>query len=115
MKEDITPIRESLSKILQLNPVTYYWIDKSVDESRQIGFIAQEVEKIFPELVKTNEKGQKAMNYSQLVSPIVKALQELHLKNIELEKENKRLKSQNEDIIKRIERLEQKRLPAGKK
>jgi hypothetical protein len=84
LKQDIQPLENSLEKILHLRSVSYYWKDQSFDSSKQIGFIAQEVEKIFPEVVKTDSKGFKAMSYSQLVSPVVDAIKELYgeLKNL---------------------------------
>ena len=54
LKENVTPISESvISKIKSLNPVTFDW--KSGDEQTQVGFIAHEVDEVFP-LVVTGEK-----------------------------------------------------------
>lgn len=78
LKQEIEPLENSLEKILQLRSVSYYWKDQSFDSSKQVGFIAQEVERVFPEVVKTDSKGLKAMSYSQLVSPVVDAIKELY-------------------------------------
>lgn len=103
LKRQIEPLENSLEKILQLQPVSYYWKNSSFDSSKQIGFIAQEVEKIFPEVVKTDSKGFKAMSYSQLVSPVVEAIKELYQQVIKND-EAKDIKIK--ELEQRIERLE---------
>ncbi len=50
LKKDITPLSHSLQSILALNPVSFTWKDSG---KGTYGFIAQDVEKIFPELVET--------------------------------------------------------------
>ena len=78
LKRDIQPLENFLEKVLKLRSVSYFWKDQSFDSTKQVGFIAQEVEKVFPELVKTDSKGFKAMSYSQLVSPFIDAFKELY-------------------------------------
>lgn len=114
LKENIDPLENSLEKVLSLRPISYNWINKEISDSKQIGFIAQEVEEVFPEVVKTDKEGFKAMSYSELISPVVKALQELyekwfsdHERIAKLEEENRALKAQNEEILKRLDRMEQ--------
>jgi len=52
LKKDIVNIRNSLNKIIALRPVTWHWRSKKGDKNElQHGFIAQEVEKILPQLV----------------------------------------------------------------
>jgi len=63
LKDNITPINED--KILNLNPVSFnFKFDKN---KLHYGFIAQEVEKIYPELVKTTLFGYKTVNYIELI------------------------------------------------
>lgn len=89
MKRNIQPISDGLSKVMDLNPVSYeYKYDeyKSLEsqEDVQIGFLAQEVEEIFPELVSTsvdtdndgNTIDAKSINYVQLIPMLTKAIQE---------------------------------------
>ncbi|NTW32296.1 MAG: tail fiber domain-containing protein, partial [Bacteroidetes bacterium] len=57
-KKDITPLSGALDNILKLQGVTYYWKakdfpDKNFTDDKQIGLIAQELEKVYPELVVT--------------------------------------------------------------
>ena len=73
LKKDIESISTScIDNIKQLNPVTFKWKDTS---RKDIGFIAQEVEDILPDLV-NGEDGEKSINTIGLVSQLTKALQE---------------------------------------
>ena len=88
LKENISEISSSYEKVKQLNPVTFNWKEeqeKGTDE--QIGFIAQEVEKVYPELVE-GEEGNKSVNVIGLVSVLTKTVQELTQKVEELEKKS---------------------------
>jgi hypothetical protein len=44
----------------------------------EIGFIAQDVQPLFPEVIAVNQDGTLALNYAHLVSPLTKAIQELY-------------------------------------
>ena len=76
-KKEIQTLPSALENILSLRGVSYYWKDRS-DNTEQIGVIAQEVEKIYPQLVHTNEDGYKSVAYANLVSPLIEAVKELH-------------------------------------
>ncbi|MBI4160453.1 MAG: tail fiber domain-containing protein, partial [Candidatus Yanofskybacteria bacterium] len=80
LKKNIVNLENSLSKISQLHPVNFKWKDSTIDSGLQIGFVAQEMETIYPELVKTDDKGIKSINYSHLVAPLVEAVKELNAK-----------------------------------
>ena len=56
---------------------------------RSIGVIAQEVESIIPEVVNTNEKGFKSVNYGNLVGLLIEAIKELKQEIEELKNGNK--------------------------
>jgi hypothetical protein len=85
LKQDITPLdaTDSLSAIESLTPVSFYWKDSSNGPEQQLGFLAQDVQQIFPELVgKTaptilTPDGTLTLNYLGLIAPLVKAVQEL--------------------------------------
>lgn len=72
LKEDIRPLKGSLDKILQLEGVSYTWKES---KSEDVGLIAQNVETVYPELVKT-EDGKKQVDYQKLVAPLIEALRE---------------------------------------
>lgn len=83
---------DMLSKVLSLAGVSYNWKDKSDPETR-IGFIAQDVEKVFPEVVYTNDKGVKSVDYDKLVAPLVEAVKNQQAQIDELKAEIKELKA----------------------
>ena len=85
-KKNISSIEGVLSKIKQLRGVTYNWKDNTKDTAQQIGFIAQEVEKVFPQLVKTYEKGMKSVAYSNMVPVLLEAIKEQQKQIDELKK-----------------------------
>jgi hypothetical protein len=61
LKTDITPLNRVLDKVLRLEPKTYQY-SATVDANRHsFGFIAQEVEKLFPDFVFTSENGIKEL------------------------------------------------------
>ena len=87
-KENIVTLNNSLEKVLSLRGVHYHWIDKEkFNDKLQIGFIAQEVEEICPELVLTKEDGYKAVNYAQSVSLLVEAIKEQNKLIVQLQEE----------------------------
>ena len=74
LKDNIQAIEDPLGKIMKLNGVTFTW--KSNGEKSD-GVIAQNVETVFPELVKTDKaSGMKAVEYSNLVAPLIEAVKE---------------------------------------
>ncbi len=77
VKEDIKPLEKSLERIIKLQPSSYYYKDsRNYAAHRSIGFVAQEVEKEFPELVLESDEGYKTVNYTGLTVVAIKALQE---------------------------------------
>jgi hypothetical protein len=74
LKTDISDV-SGLELISQLKPKSYTWKDTG---EKAMGFIAQDVEEILPHLVTENPKtGMKAVNYLDLIAPLVKSVQEL--------------------------------------
>lgn len=76
LKKDIQPILNAADAIKRMNGYTYNWKDNSRDESLQFGVIAQEVQKIFPSLVREDDKGILSVNYSGLIPVLIEALKE---------------------------------------
>jgi hypothetical protein len=77
MKRGITPIQGGLSIVERLRGVTYYWKDAERSARRQVGVIAQEVERVVPELVHTGADGYKAVEYTSLIPILIEAVKEL--------------------------------------
>jgi len=84
LKKNIHPISNTLSDIMQLNPVSFVF--KSNDKEG-LGFIAQDVEKIYPQLVVPGSGGMKAVNYEGLIAPLVASVQQLKKENDELRRQ----------------------------
>ena len=132
LKENIQPIRNALDKILSLQGVTYTWNNKatslksmslSEEGKTQIGLIAQDVQKVFPELVHSwvsvvepnNESNStknstlaeeksvpykeefQAVDYSMLSAVIVEAMREQRSMMEDLEEEIRKLEMQLEE------------------
>jgi hypothetical protein len=76
LKKNIQPIHNALDAIRSLNGYTYNWKDNFRDASLQVGVIAQEVQKVFPSLVKEDDKGVLSVNYSGLIPVLIEALKE---------------------------------------
>ena len=77
LKTDITSITNPLQKILSLNGYLFTWKKTG---TKDMWVIAQEVEKVFPEIVSTNNKGYKSVEYGNLVAPLIEAIRELNNK-----------------------------------
>jgi hypothetical protein len=100
LKKQLQPITDGLDKVLQLQGYHYHWIDPGRDPSLQTGVIAQDIEMILPELVKTDEEGMKGVNYIGIIPYLIEALKEQQItisaqqaKLNSLEKEMQELKS----------------------
>lgn len=78
IKKDITPLTPQLHLIRELSACTYL---KTTTDKQEIGFIAQEVEKVFPSLVVTRKVGEiddfREITYIHFIPILVKAIQEL--------------------------------------
>ncbi len=108
-KKDISTIDNALDRITKLRGVNYQWKDKSKGEGPQLGVIAQEVEKVFPEAVSTDSEGYKSVFYSKLVAPLIEAVKELKVENDKIKAENdtlkKDLRAENEMLKKELQEL----------
>lgn len=80
LKENIKPLNFDLNKLLSLNAVEYDWKNKSkYGDKHQIGFIAQQLEQVYPEVVYTDKNtGLKSVAYGNLVAPMLEALKSIY-------------------------------------
>jgi hypothetical protein len=102
-KQNIQPLTNPLQKITQLKGINYDWKtdeypEKNFSNDKQVGMIAQDVEKIIPEIVHTDDEGYKSISYDKMAAYFVEALKEL-------KKENENLKRQLEIQQQQINRL----------
>ena len=93
LKDNITPIENSLEKVGQLKGYEFDWNDnQEVYEGHDVGVIAQEVEKVVPEIVETRKHdGYKAVKYEKLVPLLINAINELKAEIEELKSINKKV------------------------
>lgn len=107
-KKNVTTLNGALGSIMKLNPVKYQYKDNIVtinekgdttkfnfSKGDQIGFLAQELEQVIPELVNTDNNGYKAVNYAQMVSVLVQGIKE---QQVQIEKQNIKI----EELTKQI-------------
>ncbi|WP_408099057.1 tail fiber domain-containing protein [Peredibacter sp. HCB2-198] len=110
LKKNIHPLQDSLLKITQLQGVEYDYVDQEKFGARhQVGVIAQDVEKVFPEVVITDKKtGLKSVAYDHLVAPIIEAIKELFSQSRESSREIASIKEENQRLKEKTLELEQK-------
>ena len=73
LKKDIVPITDAVEKVKQINGVAFTW---KKDNTKDIGVIAQNVEKVVPELVSTDNQGMKSVKYGNIVALLIEAVKE---------------------------------------
>ncbi|HMV41587.1 MAG TPA: tail fiber domain-containing protein [Leptospiraceae bacterium] len=111
LKKDIIPIIGALDKIKELSAVYFNW-DRSVkrvsdySEKRQLGLIAQEIEKQIPEIVSIDSFGYKRMEYTKMIPVLVSATQEQQKEIERLSSNLISAREENSQLRKRLERVE---------
>ncbi len=82
LKKDIKPLENSLKAIHQLNGIKYHYQTekfsyRNLANGQQVGLVAQEVEKVLPEIVRQEKDGLLSVNYGQLTPLLVEGIKEL--------------------------------------
>jgi len=78
LKDNQKNIDNALEKVESLNGIEFDWNDKQdTFTGHDVGVIAQEVEKVLPEIVNTRDTGYKAVKYEKLVPLLIEAIKEL--------------------------------------
>lgn len=77
LKENIVNIPDSLKKLTQINGVYFNWKDRPENQGLDVGVIAQDVEKILPEIVTTRTNGYKAVQYDKLIPLLIESIKDL--------------------------------------
>jgi hypothetical protein len=99
LKDDVKPLESSLDKVMNLKGVEYVWNNGSRKGQKDIGFIAQEVEEIIPEIVRekevifNKEENYKTVDYEKITAVLVEAMKEQQDQINDLKKEIQTLKS----------------------
>lgn len=105
LKNNIVEMDSALDKVDRIKPVYFNWkADPNEERQREIGFTAQNVEEVLPELVRTSEEdGMKSVAYANMTPVLVKAIQELREELLVLKDENARLHDELEMVNQKIE------------
>ena len=77
LKTNVETLTGSLDAVNALRGVSFNWIENGGSE---VGFIAQEVEEVLPEVVSTNDQGIKSVKYGNMVAVLVEAIKEQQLR-----------------------------------
>jgi len=77
LKKNIENTTYGLDVVMALRPVTYNWIpEDKLGAQKELGFIAQEVQELIPEVIGTNYDGKLSLDYSKIVAVLTKAIQD---------------------------------------
>ncbi|MEJ2217882.1 MAG: tail fiber domain-containing protein [Gemmatimonadota bacterium] len=121
LKEDMEPLEGTLTKVMRLTPIRYHFRPGTGRPAgTQIGLTAQQVQPLFPELVKQDGDGYLSLSYANLSAVLVKAVQEqqaeieplqaqvkaLKARNHALESELAALRASQSEILARLRKLE---------
>ncbi|MBS0191809.1 MAG: tail fiber domain-containing protein [Phycisphaerales bacterium] len=115
LKENIAPIADALEKLLRIQGVRYDWIPpesaKRGGKLHDIGFIAENVDEQFPEMVARDESGAViGMDYARMSAVTVEAIKQLRANfEVELTKRDR----ENAELRARLEKLEKLLAPAS--
>ena len=87
LKTNIKPISNALSKVMSISGVEFDWTDEYIESEggedgffirkHDVGVIAQEIEKVLPEVVAERDDGIKAVKYDRIVALLIEAVKEL--------------------------------------
>ncbi|UTW61573.1 tail fiber domain-containing protein [bacterium SCSIO 12741] len=111
LKQNIVPLENALKKVKSLRGVSYSYTDAQENNGRsdqtEIGFVAQELEEVLPEMVRERPDGLKSVNYLHMVGLLVEAIKEqqvqIDLQTTEIEE----LKSQVTSSTGHLENMEE--------
>jgi len=112
-KKNVKRLPNALATIRNLTGISFDWRHdefpkKDFGTNRsQVGFIAQHVERVIPEIVTTDKQGYKGVQYSQLTAHLTEAVKELAVQNEGLQEENNQLRATVDSLTKRMLQVEQ--------
>jgi hypothetical protein len=102
-KTDIIKLTNALEKMQSIEGVSFV-MKNDPERNVELGVIAQDVEKVYPQLVVTSPDGIKSMNYSGMIGPLVEAVKEL-------DDQNSQLRAKIHDLDNRLQVLEGTKRP----
>ncbi len=108
LKYDIKPLQPVLDRVMQLKPVDYLYNEQKSTEKKVIGFVAQEVKPLFPEIVVDSEEDKLGITYGATGVIAIKAIQEQQ-KTIEEQKDRiEKMELMIQQLAKEVDELKKK-------
>ncbi|MGD0582123.1 MAG: tail fiber domain-containing protein [Bacteroidales bacterium] len=109
-KKNLQPVGNIMPGILELNGYYFDWRreefpDMNFETGRQLGLVAQEVEKVFPQLVKTDDNGYKAVAYDKISVLLLEGMKEQQKQINSQKQENNDLRSELNALKEEVEQL----------
>lgn len=99
LKEDITNLETPLDKIMALRSVSFTWKDETLAKrGTQVGFVAQEVQQVLPELIGETPDGMLGVDYASLTSVLTGAVQEQQAQIDTMQRQIAALEAQSESM-----------------
>ncbi len=92
LKKNVAGIDSVLDKVLSLEGISFEWKDEEKNSGENLGLVAQDVERVFPEIVSTGDNGLKSVQYGNLVAPLIEAVKEQQLQIEELRDEIEKMR-----------------------
>jgi len=106
LKENVKPLAYGEAELMKLKPVSY---EMKGTHEKQIGFIAQDVAEVLPEVTEVTAQGRYGLSYGNMVSLVVKVLQEMKGANDHDDAQMARLAAQNEHLRAQIKTLREQK------
>ena len=95
LKDNLEKIQQPIEKIQKISGYEFDWNDnQDIYEGHDIGVVAQEVEKVLPEIVETRENGYKAVKYEKMVALLIEGMKEQQEQIKELQEQVQELSKQ---------------------
>lgn len=113
LKNIIGKYNKGLSEIIQLQPITYYYknnkdrtFDEKVLSAQAYGFSAQDVQKLFPEAVSTDEDGYLSLNIHPILIAAINAIKELNMQKGDVSDKNETITKMQLQIDKQQQQID---------
>ncbi len=109
-KDHVETLAGALDTVTELRPVVFHWRQSEFPERNfaggpQFGFIAQDTQRVLPEVVSVGSDGYLSVNYASLTPVLTRAIQELRAEH---DQQIARLQAENAELRARLDRLEQR-------
>jgi hypothetical protein len=106
LKTDLKEMDNALEKIKKLT--AYYYKFKDKMDKEEVGLIAQEVQKVLPEVVSQDADGYLSLDYGRLTPLLINGIKELEIKSEELKVKNEKLEERVSQLEGQIEKIYEK-------